>query len=113
MVGGAGTLTRNGYRRVNAAVDHPLSDSYGHVLEHRLILWEKVGSADQMCHWCGRTVSWLLPQPNQSGRLVADHVNGDRLDNHPENLVPACRGCNANRDRVRDSLGRFGGRRGD
>lgn len=80
----------NGYWAVRM-YGHPLAaPSSGLVYQHRLALYEAIGAADHPCHWCGKVVRWLaIP------RLEADHLDSDRSNNEPANLVPACRSCNA------------------
>ena len=77
--------------------DHPLARQNA-VAEHRLVLWDKLGceslDCEHECHWgCGKTLTW------SEGRLgiQADHLNGDTLDNRPENLVESCLRCNVER----------------
>ena len=74
---------------------HPLADAGGRVYEHRLVLWEQVGGTDQECAWCGDTVAWFAQV--RSRRLVVDHVDTNRSNNSPTNLVPACHPCNVRR----------------
>lgn len=80
------------YRSVNRS-GHPIAPASGRVHVHRLVLFDKVGPGSHPCHWCGRTVTWCVD-------LEGDHVNGDRTDNRPENLVVSCRPCNCNRANV-------------
>jgi HNH endonuclease len=58
------------------------------------VLYDKIGPGEHGCHWCPRRVHWdgvgIL-------RLVADHLDDDRWNNDPENLVSSCRTCNSNR----------------
>lgn len=79
--------------------DHVLAGVNGYVAEHRLVLFEKIGLGPHACHWCGKPINWTskLVGTGHPGMLVADHVNCDGLDNRPENLEPACQGCNATR----------------
>jgi endogenous inhibitor of DNA gyrase (YacG/DUF329 family) len=88
------TARRNLYRP-----DHPLAGERGYIAEHRAVLYEKIGSGEHPCHWCGKNVRWTrrLKGTGHAGMLVADHVNSDEHDNRPENLVPACQGCNGTR----------------
>jgi hypothetical protein len=76
---------------------HPMADKTGRVAEHRLVLSEKTGPGAHPCHWCGLTVSWDKKWPGDRDALVPDHLNGDRADNRPENLVPSCQPCNVSR----------------
>jgi hypothetical protein len=89
---GNGWIDAHGYRRF-AARNHPLSTTNGAgVAEHRLVLHAKLGAGEHPCHWCGRPLRW--------GRdLRAHHVNGDRDDNRPANIVPACASCILQRSR--------------
>lgn len=73
--------------------DHPLADGRGTVLEHRLVLWNKLEGKDAPCHWCRKPLSW------KKRTLCVDHLDEDITNNDPDNLVPACRPCNANRNR--------------
>lgn len=103
------------------APDHSLRSRCRTVLPHRLVLFEKIGPGLHCCYWCGRAVLWqapFIPAPfvyftDARGRhfadiertaearegieLVVDHWNGNPRDNRPENLVPSCRACNAER----------------
>lgn len=63
---GTGTVNPQGYKRISAP-GHPNADRHGRVLEHRKVLSEKLGRA-------------LRPEES------AHHINGNRLDNRPENL---------------------------
>lgn len=81
---------------VLTGIVHPLTGSgelSGRAFEHRVVLWNTLGcnSLDcaHPCHWCGKTLTWV--------NLKADHLDGDRLNNDPANLVPSCNGCNIKR----------------
>lgn len=78
----------NGYIVVKAT-RHPLAIK-GWVKEHRLVLWAMLGPGSHPCHWCGSTVTWGID-------LDVDHLDGNRQNNHPSNLKPACRSCNVRR----------------
>jgi len=62
----------------------------------RKVLYDKLGDGPHPCHWCGKALNWGDPYET---KLYADHVNWDVEDNAPDNLVPACVGCNAARRR--------------
>jgi hypothetical protein len=88
------------YKRI-AMPDHPLADRQGCVQEHQLVLWNKVGPGDQPCHWCGKILHWGKGRPSGSNCLIIpDHLDGTRLNNVPENLVPSCFKCNIDRGRT-------------
>lgn len=77
----------------------------GQLAEHRLVLWEKLGckslDCEHECHWsCGKTLTW------SDGRLgiQADHLDGDTLNNNPENLVVSCVRCNVERGRAENPV---------
>ena len=69
---------------------HPIADKNGDVFIHRMVLFDKIGYGPHWCHWCGRHVQWRAS-------LDADHVDANRLNNDPANLVPSCRWCNRSR----------------
>lgn len=87
-----------GYRTLRYEYEHPLADSVsGELLEHRKVLWEKLGcesvDCEHGCHWnCGRVLTW-------GGRegIHVDHLDEDKLNNDPENLVVSCFACNIRR----------------
>lgn len=83
---------------------HPLADRRGRVYEHRAVLFDCLSGGRLPCFWCGTPLEWLV-------NLFVDHLNHDRHDNRPENLVPSCNGCNAGRTsknpRTRQSIYSF------
>lgn len=87
--------------RVRYEPGHPLAfNAKGQVSEHRAVLWAKIGPGEHPCHWCGTTVQWCFGRRQGSrpaDELNTDHVNSDRRDNRPENLVPSCFRCNVKR----------------
>jgi hypothetical protein len=87
---GRGTLTDDGYVALRKA-GHALATSGGHLLEHRMVLFDAIGPGEHACNWCDVSVRW------EDRTLEVDHLNGRRADNRRENLVPACHACNARR----------------
>lgn len=86
---GVGFYITGGYRRLTGQWDHPLALPDGTVFEHRKVLYDKIGPGPHRCHWrCGRILTW--DGGPQLG-ICADHLDNDKLNNDPENLVPSCR----------------------
>ncbi len=73
---------------------HPLGDK---AREHRAVLFEKIGPGEHPCNWCGKTLRWKPGEELQPDSLLADHIDGDKRNNSPENLVPSCNPCNVRR----------------
>lgn len=94
---GMGTI-KDGYL-VLTRPDHPLATSGGSVRAHRVALYERIGPGMHQCYWCGMNVWWENTWPIHRDALVVDHLDGDRLNNDPDNLVAACGVCNRDRER--------------
>lgn len=89
-----GSLDGDGYKILCNQYDHPLARN-GQLEEHRKVLYDKIGPGPHYCHWnCGKLLEW-----RDANELISDHLNGDKLNNDPENLVPSCRSCNVARAR--------------
>lgn len=95
---GAGSTTSAGYRILTGSA-HPLAAAQGKVLVHRRVLYVKIGPGAHPCHWCGTVVVWRVGRI-KADSLIADHLDEDRTNNAPENLVASCNPCNANRGRT-------------
>lgn len=80
--------------RVVVAVGHPLADRTGRVGEQRYVLYEKIGPGPHPCHWCAQSVDWMPGKRTAQGALIVDHLDGQRQNNCPDNLVPSCHRCN-------------------
>lgn len=94
---GSGFLL-GGYRYVSARANrHPLQTKNEKVSAHRVVLYDAIGSGEHPCTWCGKVVSWEKSWPRDRDALVVDHLDGDRLNNELENLVPSCQPCNSKR----------------
>lgn len=98
------SLTRTGYRFLTMEYDHPLATTGSVVMEHRKVLFDTIGPGPHECHWnetygCGRiSLEW---GGLQGDSLCVDHLDHDRTNNAPENLVPSCIACNLRRGRER------------
>lgn len=101
-----GTISPGGYRQLYIP-NHPLVPTVGMVMEHRAVLWSVLGPGTHPCHWCGRDLDWFA---TGSAKLIVDHLDTNRLNNHPTNLVPSCKSCNSSRDTTAVSLGARTGR---
>jgi hypothetical protein len=88
--------------RMRKLPGHPLASKSGIFAVARLVLYEKIGPGTHPCHWCGSPVTWTPGGGPRHGALLADHLNWDRTDDSPQNLVPACTECNAHRTRQGD-----------
>lgn len=73
---------------------HPLAVKNGTVYVHRMVLYERLGEGTHQCHWCKIDVVWRGHGPH---KLVADHLDGNKLNNEPHNLVASCHKCNSTR----------------
>jgi hypothetical protein len=58
--------------------------------EHRVVLLAVIGPEPHPCHWCNRMLTWGVD-------LQVDHLDNDKLNNDPHNLLPSCRACNVAR----------------
>jgi len=87
---GFGCLHNNGYFYVHDK-SHPLAGARGRLSLHRKILYNKIGPGIHQCNWCDKLISW------EDKTLFPDHLDWDRLNNHPDNLVPSCVKCNISR----------------
>lgn len=79
--------------------DHPLTQPGKScwAYEHRVVLFEEIGPGWHDCHHCGTAVSWDLTFPEHMDALVVDHLDNDKANNDPTNLVPSCQSCNTKR----------------
>jgi hypothetical protein len=74
------------------APDHPLTrESKNRVYAHRRVLYDTRGAGPFPCHWCAAMVTW--------DDLHVDHLDDNKKNNDPANLVPSCKVCNPQRGR--------------
>lgn len=85
----------SGYKVVCGLTGHPLADTQGKMFEHQYVLYEKIGAGPHSCYHCGDEVVWRSEA--WSNRLSADHLDWNKTNNAPENLVPSCLPCNSRR----------------
>jgi len=83
-------IKHNRYLRVSCK-GHPLTKDKHHVGAHRVVLFDHIGEGTHPCFWCGKLLNWFAVGPE---KLVVDHLNGLKYDNHIDNLKPSCSRCN-------------------
>lgn len=84
--------------RQQTAKGHPLAPASGRVAVSRLVLYDKIGSGPHKCHWCGSSLEWRIGTSSHApDALFVDHLDWDRLNDDPANLVASCGDCNARR----------------
>ena len=86
-------ITSHGYMAEHWKA-HPASSKKGLLYEHRKVFYEEFGPDNHVCKWCGDSLEW---GGGGKGKLHVDHLNGEKVDNRPENLVASCHRCNVNR----------------
>lgn len=77
--------TQSNYR-VLRVPGHPLANGAGDVYHHRLIAYSTRAGVCGPCYWCAVPLQWK--------GAVVDHLNEDKADNTPSNLVISCNRCN-------------------
>lgn len=77
---------------------HAIAPPSGLVALARLTLYDKLGPGEHSCHWCEKLITWQ--RGLTADCLVADHLDWDRNNDAPDNLVASCLKCNAHRTRV-------------
>ena len=87
---------KKGYKILTGQQGHPIATSNHQVPEHRKVLYDKIGPGVHQCTWCNRDLEWTRGRPG----IWADHLDGNKTNNVPENLVPSCWLCNFRRGRA-------------
>lgn len=84
------TLPHSGGYLLAYAPGHPLARSGSkRVYAHRVAFYAKHGEGPFTCHWCAAPVDWQT--------MHVDHLDDDKKNNDPANLVPSCPTCNQQR----------------
>ena len=96
--------TVHGYAVISVSSDHPLGFAGNQAYEHRVVLYEQIGAGTHHCYWqlpgCAEWVTWELTWPKDGEHsLIVDHLDRERKNNDPTNLVPSCSTCNVKRVR--------------
>lgn len=86
---------------VYVGFQHPACHKFGITPVHKLVLWDKLAGQDAKCNWCDKDIFWNSDDWND--KLVADHVDTNKVNNEPSNLVPSCNRCNLTRGQKSDS----------
>lgn len=72
---------------------HPTANPKGIVIQHRRVYYESVDGELYPCYWCGKDLgSW--------SNTNVDHIDEDKLNNDPANLVASCKACNTQRSQA-------------
>lgn len=87
------TVVRKDGYVLRLATGHPLAMTSGYILEHRFQAYQKYGPGEQTCHWCSTPLEWKS--------LHVDHLDWQRTNNDPDNLVTSCPSCNVRRTQPR------------
>jgi hypothetical protein len=97
------TIQKNGRYLRLALTDesgpHPLAGRARFIPYHRFVCFESLGRPlSSPCHWCGHVLPWKTTIMGYQASVVnVDHLDADTTNNDPDNLVPSCAWCNANR----------------
>lgn len=78
---------------------HPLANKNREAFEHRVVAYDSHHGICPNCFWCDVRLTWRA--------AVVDHLNEDKADNDPSNLVVACNSCNLTRGGMLPFLARI------
>ena len=81
--------------------DHPTANVQGRAYLHRVALWDRLDGREPECAFCHVRLVW---GGTESNSVTVEHLDGDRTNNHPLNLVAACPSCNTKRARHQGCL---------
>lgn len=71
---------------------HIISPRRPHVFQHRLVMFDIIGYGPHRCGHCATHINW-------GAGLEVDHLDYQRDNNDPSNLLQSCHGCNTRRAR--------------
>lgn len=77
-----------GYDLIKAR-GHRLSAGGARAYAHRVAFYEANGEGPFKCHWCAAPVTWA--------DMHVDHLDDNKTNNDPRNLVASCPVCNMQR----------------
>lgn len=77
-----------GYLFVKAK-GHPRAGDRSRAYAHRVAFSDANGEGPFACHWCAKEVTWA--------NMHVDHLDDNKQNNDPKNLVAACPVCNMQR----------------
>ncbi len=77
--------TASGYV-VKTNSNHPMATKDFRLYAHREVAHDKHAGVCPPCYWCGANLTW--------SDAVIDHLDEDKKNNVPDNLVVACNTCN-------------------
>ena len=89
-------VDRRGYIVERWHTGHVIAMNNGHIRRARRVLFDSIGFGPHRCHWCAKHINWSRRSIH---RLEADHLDWDRSNDDPANLVPSCTSCNTRRKR--------------
>jgi len=92
-IGGAipGNLIHSAGYLLEAAPGHPRALGGYRAYQHRVVFTDVHGEGPFECHWCGVAACW--------DDMHVDHLDDDKQNNAPGNLVASCPKCNQKRGR--------------